>query len=613
MCGIAGFFGERELSPQIKDIKDCISLMKLRGPDHQSYKSFDVLNKKLVLINSRLKILDKSSLANQPMTSDKGILVFNGLIYNYLEIKENLKKLGVKFKTTSDTEVLLKILDLKGVEGLKELDGMWSLIYYNYKSKKMIVARDPFGEKPLYYMKKENFICFGSSPNYILKLLSKKKKLNYNKISNFLIYGPRLINNDHKTFFSDIKFFKNNSFFEINKNLEIKNGSYWSPNKIKIKKNNKSFKENSEELKSIINKTFQKRTRSDYNLSVLLSGGIDTSIVSSITKKNSNKDLKFYSIKSTHKSYDETKNIKLNIKNLKCNHEFVEPSKISFYALQKLIENTSTIYPTITWLLYRNIINKIKRDKIKTVIQGNGGDELFGGYYTHYLSYLYSIKNSNFFKDEYSSWKKKLKPFIRSKNLNDFDLFSKNQKKGINPNFHKTELLQKFFNIKTNNKFFKKKIFFKDLLKDILYKDLFYYSLPIQLTFSDNISMSFGVENRSPFLSKELYEFSFKLQNKFLIHDGFTKYILRETFKSIIPKEIATDKEKVGFFGNINDVVDLKDPKYKEIVFDNSFLKKIISEKDVQKIFNKKEFLDNHESHLLFSLINTGIFLNSFQ
>ena len=125
--------------------------------------------------------------------------------------------------------------------------------------------------------------------------------------------------------------------------------------------------------------------------------------------------------------------------------------------------------------------------------------------------------------------------------------------------------------------------------------------------------MSFGVENRSPFLSKDLYEFSFKLQNKFLIHDGFTKYILRETFKPIIPKEIATDKEKIGFFGNINDVVDLKDPKYKEIVFDNSFLKKIISEKDVQKIFNKKEFLDNHESHLLFSLINTGIFLNSFQ
>ena len=89
MCGIAGFFGERELSPQIKDIKDCISLMKLRGPDHQSYKSFDVLNKKLVLINSRLKILDKSSLANQPMTSDKGILVFNGEIYNYLEIKKS--------------------------------------------------------------------------------------------------------------------------------------------------------------------------------------------------------------------------------------------------------------------------------------------------------------------------------------------------------------------------------------------------------------------------------------------------------------------------------------------------------------------------------------------
>ncbi len=613
MCGIAGFFGKSEFSPQVKDIKDCISLMKLRGPDHQGYKSINVFEKKLILINSRLKILDKSSLSNQPMLSDQGILVFNGLIYNYLEIRKKLENIGLKFKTSSDTEVLLKILDLKGVEALKELDGMWSLIYYNFKKKNFIVSRDPFGEKPLYYLKNKNFICFGSSPNYILKLVSKKIKLNYEKISNFLFYGPSLVNADNNSFFSSIKSFRNRSYFVIDKNLNITEGIYWSPNKIKVQRENKSFKKYSEELSSIVNNNFEKRTRSDYNLSVLLSGGIDSSLVSFITKKYSKKNLKFYSIKSTHKSYDESKNIKLNIKHLKCEHEFVEPKKISFDELQKLIENTSTIYSTVTWLLYRNIIEKIKKDKFKTVIQGNGGDEMFGGYYTHYLSFLYSIKNSPLFRKEYMSWKKNLKPYIRSKNLNNFNLFSKNQKKNINPNFHKSEILKNFFNIKSNKKLFETKTFYKDFLKDILYKDLFHYSLPIQLILSDNISMSFGIENRSPFLSKELYEYSFKLPNNLLIHDGFTKYILRKTFQTVIPKEIALNKEKIGFFGDIKEVIDLKDKKYKEIIFDNEFIKEIILEKKIQNIFKKKDFLDNHESHLLFSLINTGIFLNSFQ
>ena len=186
MCGISGFIGKEKYFPNKKRINECINLMKRRGPDNQSFKKFE---KKIsyLLCSSRLSIIDINKRSNQPLEDENGVLVFNGEIYNYLEIKNELKKKGIKFKTNSDTEVLLKFLNHEGEQNLFKLDGMWAFAYFSKRRDKLILSRDKFGEKPLFYYHniKKGILFFGSNINYIKKLSDKKIDINQDKILNF--------------------------------------------------------------------------------------------------------------------------------------------------------------------------------------------------------------------------------------------------------------------------------------------------------------------------------------------------------------------------------------------------------------------------------------------
>ena len=609
MCGISGYFGGHHFSPNYLNIKSCIEKMKNRGPDSQDY--FIKKNKKntIVLINSRLKILDRSPKANQPMVDENGALIFNGLIYNYLELRNKLKK-KIKFKTLSDTEVLLKLLGEKGENGIKFLDGMWAFAYYSFRKKKLILSRDPFGEKPLYFTKNENYISFGSSPNFILSLIGGKN-INFTKIKNTISFGLSANMFNDETFFSEIKMHKPNSVTIIDNKLNFSKKKFWYPEKVQIDNSIRNPNDVQAEIKELINKNFGLRTRSDYKISSLLSGGIDSSLVTSIANKKLNSSLNCFSIKATNKLYDESKIINKTVKFLNLKHNYVEPEKISFEELENIIKVSGTIIPTITYLLYHIIAKNIKNLGIKTILQGNGGDEMFGGYYTHYISYLHSIRNQKIYAKEKKLWSKYIKPTIRSDHLKNFNNFSKKIREGINPNFHNLNL--KLLDIDALIKNINKKREKRDFFKDILYKDLFYYSLPNQLICSDNIAMYNSLENRSPFLSKEIFEFSFKLPNQFLISEGYTKNILRKSFKKQIPEEIMQNREKIGFFGNIKNVIDLKEKKLFEIIMDNKFLKKNIKEVYIKKIFKEKNFINNKDSHYVFTLINIAIFLNIFE
>ena len=458
MCGISGYIGQKKTFPNNKKIKKCLHLMKIRGPDNQSSLFF---NEKFnyLFCSSRLSIIDLNSRSNQPQEDEKGILVFNGEIYNYLEIKTKLKKKGIVFKTNSDTEVLLKYLNLNDGDNLADLDGMWSFAYYSKKNKTTLISRDRFGEKPLYYYfsKKEKSFFFGSNINYIIELSKSKNKINEEKIIQFLRNGYREVFSNNETFFKNIYSISPGHSMIIDKNLNVKFSNYWKKSKFKPIKS--SLSNRSKKLKELISLNFKKSFRSDTSLAFLLSGGIDSSIIAYLSKSIKNKT-KFFSYRSLSNQYDEKKNIDQIVKKLKLKHEYVYPNKkTNFVNLKNMIYDFGFPLMSSTYLAYAELCKTIKKQNYKVLISGNGGDELFSGYYSHHMSYLVSTEKEKLFNKYIKDWEINTKPYIRLDVLKNFQKFKKN----LNPTFYETKYYSKFFKKKKTKKIKKKnmkKIFF---------------------------------------------------------------------------------------------------------------------------------------------------------
>ena len=177
MCGIAGYFGKKNISEQI--IKNTLGIMKNRGPDFSNYLQFNFKNKlNLYFLHSRLSIIDLNKRSNQPFKIGNDVIIFNGEIYNYIELKEKLIKKKIKLYTSSDTEILLQYYKLYGEDCLSFFEGMWSFAIFNLNSKKLFLARDRFAEKPLYFLKENDVLFFGSETKFIKKLKNEKIEIN---------------------------------------------------------------------------------------------------------------------------------------------------------------------------------------------------------------------------------------------------------------------------------------------------------------------------------------------------------------------------------------------------------------------------------------------------
>ena len=603
MCGIAGFFGKEKI-PTILQIKKTLDLMKVRGQDGISYIEKKFKKKKIIFLHSRLSIIDPSKKAAQPFVDDEGMIVFNGMIYNYIEIKKILETKKIFFRTNSDTEVLLKFLNYFGPSKINSLEGMWSFAYFNFKRKKIILSRDRFGEKPLYYYFNKSCLIFGSNLNYINSLYQNNFEINHQKVNDNLVYGYENFNNE-KTFFKKILSLKPGNNFEIDLEFKKKKKKYWNFTSLKINKKSNYLIEKVR-LKKIIFDNIKKKLRTDFPIACLLSSGVDSSIIASVSNIIKSKQIKCFSIKASEKNYDESVLIRKNIKKIGCKHNFIQiPKKNYLLELQNIIRKTSSVLPSLTWLVFAVICERIKRLGFKVVLSGTGGDEMFAGYYIHHLQYLKSIKNKTNFKYNYNFWKKNTARHVRSEKLKNFQLYLKNDKKYPDSHLEKIEF-EKYFK---KNKKKKVKKYFNNSFKNELFKDIFYQTLPAQLYASDNISMFYGIETRSPFVSEQFFYESFKYPNHFLINKGVGKKILRDSMNGIVHKSILENTNKIGLFSSIKNFFNLNSSQFKKVLFSNSYINSLINREKVEEIL-KKKYLNHYENHLVFNILNHSIFLN---
>ncbi len=606
MCGISGFISNRKLIRN-NAIAKTLDLMSNRGPDNNSFFTEFVDGKNISLLHSRLKIIDIHDRSNQPYRYKNFIIIFNGEIYNFIELRNKLRK-KFKFDTNSDTEVLLKSYVAYGKKCVDQLEGMWSFAIWDLKKKSLFLSRDPFGEKPLFFYYSRNGFFFGSEIKYIKSLCEKNFTLNKTQIKKNLFLGYKSLHKSSETFYKNIFSLESGTNLILDLNFKIKKEKYWCP-KFNINKK-MSLIDAVEGAKNHLTKSLKIRLRSDVPLAFCLSGGIDSGLLASIAKKKFKKKISTFSVIDKDSRYNESENINLVNKDLKSSSYLVNVNSnknVFFERLEKLTKYHDGPIATLSYYVHSFLTESISKKKFKVSISGTGADELFTGYYDHYLLHLQSIKKSKYLEIGIDNWKKYILPIIRNPYLKDPFYYIKD------PNnrdlvYESKFNLKKYSKNKINYKFSEKK-YTSELLRNRMCNELFHESVPIMLKHDDLNSMFYSVENRSPYLDRDLLNFVYSIPPHLLISDGYQKKILRDAGKNILIDKIRLDRQKKGFNTSINSVVNLNDKIiFKKIFDNNSPVSEFINLDLLKKHINLKS-IPNHYSKLIFSLISTNIFL----
>ena len=611
MCGIAGIIKKKNYD---FDKFKIFKIMDNRGPDSKGHYKKQNKICSINLFHSRLSIIDFKDRSNQPFSYKNLILIYNGEIYNFREIKGKLEKIGHKFKTKSDTEVLIKSYYEWGDQCFKLFDGMWAVCIYNIKKNEIILSRDIFGEKPLYIFRNAETLVFGSEIKYLHCLEDNPaiKKINKQHINDYLKLGYKFLFKKNETYFQNV--FKIdpgtiNHFCLIN--LELK-----KKKQIISKKFNRNIKISREDavkkIRELIIKSIESRLISDRPLGFYLSGGIDTGTITSVSSKILDKKITCFSIIDEDKKYNEEKNIDATTKDLNCKTIKIRfPNRENFLdRLTSQIEYHDKPISSLNYYTHSFLHEEVKKHKIKVLLSGLGGDEMFTGYYDHFLMHLRELKKKDY-PLNLSYWKKYIKPFIRNKNLKNLKLFNnRNNRKYLGTEFDK-KFINKIFTDNSVQDFYEKK-YSNSLLKNRMLNELFHELVPLINNEDDMNSMRMSIENRSPFLNKDILNFTMSLNSNLFIKNGYGKSLLREAMKGVLNDQVRLDREKYGFNSSIHSLVNLKSNMVYNFLTKNKKLNEFINVNFFMNFIRSQKNFDNKDSKLIFSVFNVAIFLEKY-
>ena len=370
MCGINGVYNHQSLTDLENKVKQMNSLTKHRGPDFTDI----YLDSTVCLGHNRLAIIDLDSKSNQPFISNDEnlVLVYNGEIYNFLDLKKQLSK-SYKFKTESDTEIIIAAYHTWGINMVTKFNGMFSFALWDKKNEQFFLCRDRLGIKPLYYSEEQESIIFSSSIKAINQYYLTKTSINKDDFVDFLRFGTV---HSPNTFLNEIKSLERASYL-IASSEETKIVEYWSffsNSSLKIKK-----EEPQKKIKNLLLDSVNKRMMSDVPFGVFLSGGIDSSILVAAASKVSTKNINTFSIVFKEKSFDERKYSRMMASNYKTNHFELElnPEDI----LHQIEEPFKFMdHPSADGINTYFISKQVQNKGYKMAISGAGADELFSGY-----------------------------------------------------------------------------------------------------------------------------------------------------------------------------------------------------------------------------------------
>ena len=530
MCGIFGALTTKGLkNSRMEKISE---LFSRRGPDDEGILNIELKSGKLQLLHRRLSIIDLSNKGHQPMSYNGGEIwiTYNGEIYNYRELRNELRRKGHKFESETDTEVVLASYKEWGPDCVKYFNGDWAFCIYDKRNDKLFLSRDRLGVKPLYYCRDNENFAFSSKIKALFLLPCLKKEWNRNLVGLFVLFGI--------SDFSSQTMFKN--IYQLmpahNMILDLPSAKmtvykYWnvSFNKDRGRYSLGEERKHKANIRNILEDAVKLRLRADVNVGTCLSGGIDSSIVAVLINKFRKEKVKEAdSVGNVQKTFtasykgekiDERKYVKVLAQYIKADSKFVFPSYVD---LNRDLEMIGAVYDelvfsTSAYSQYR--VMDLASNYVKVVLDGQGADELFGGYW------------SSFKKNAYRG----MLPYFKKFFLRTFY-------------YDKIKILRRIFgdfNLDTAEDIFVEKMAFG--LNKQLFLDETKFNLPQLLRYEDRNSMNFSVEARVPFTDYRLVEYVLGMPSCYKIHKGWTKYILRLAFEDMLPSKIVWRRDKIGF------------------------------------------------------------------
>ncbi len=601
MCGIAGYFGKQNIGEE--RLNAALDSMRQRGPDHRQLWKQEGGSVNAYLLHARLSIIDLDPRSHQPMQLGPFILIFNGELYNYKELK---KELEGPFETESDTEVLLRKFQDEGLKCFERFEGMWALAILDTRDMTLLLSRDRFGEKPLYLHREDDGVYFASETSTLKVLSGKRFEKNLDQVKRLLVNGHKSLYKQPSTFYHDVDELDLHTNLIVHPNMEERKESYWNP-KFQPQESMTEV-EAIQGIRENMVRAVKLRMRSDVPLAFCLSGGIDSSSLVSIAAKELNAKVNTFSIIDSDTRYNEQENIEETIRDTGCNHHLVhlDPTNNYLNELEDLIAYHDAPVATISYFVHSLLSKAIQANGFKISISGTAADELFTGYYDHFVLHFYEMRNHPDLKQLISEWEKHQLGYVRHPSFRKHDLYFDDPtiRDHIYLNsdefgsYLKNDFAQPFVEAKYSD----------SLLRNRMMNELFHEVVRVILHEDDLNSMKYSIENRSPFLDKDLFEFAYSIPSRHLINDGYAKYLLRSAMNGILNDKVRLSREKKGFNASINSFVDFDNQDHIAYLLDDSKIFELVEKTKIETLLKRGEY-PNSFKKFLFNFINTKIWL----
>jgi asparagine synthase (glutamine-hydrolysing) len=580
MCGIAGIYNARTDQSGFKNLEIMTEVLHHRGPDDRGFLAVRTEDGKFLeseetaelihfsekdrpdlwLGHRRLSIIDLSEAGHQPMSIGNGLLwiVYNGEVYNYREIRKELEGLGHRFRSHTDTEVILHAYDEWGVDCLRRLNGMWAFAIVDLRAKRIFCSRDRAGVKPFYYIYDGRRFCFASEIKALLKIEGLTAEPNDQIVADYLFAG--LLDHTRETFFKNIHQLRPGKYLLLEKGrLTIQ--SYWDVEVNEVRFPNQRDYE--ERFRELLEDSIRLRLRSDVPIGSCLSGGLDSTTIvclanrllfdgRSIDPLLVGEKQKTFSSCFEDSAYDERTFIEFVIQQTGAEKNYVFPqAKKLFEEVNSLIWHQEEPFGSTSIYAQWNVMRRAKERGVTVLLDGQGADELLAGYLPSFYPFLGQMVTKMTFRrliKEFNTFRKRHQGMPNQ--------FVWGIAASVIPNWVRPSL-QRYITGRMRwadegfrNKYshhFPKPVKFAEDLNNHLYHIFRFMSLPGLLHYEDRNSMAFSVETRLPFLDYRLVEYIFNLPAEQKLKEGVTKVILRNAMKGTLPEEVRNRMDKMGF------------------------------------------------------------------